>query len=214
MVVTLKSKQDGDYLFLANAILSFATDGGGDTAVSPIQVGLFAGADGGNLKRRAHIVELYDSVRPSLFAYLCCIGLTSEEAEDVIQESFLRLVRSFPDGGAEQNLRGWLFRVAHNASMDLFRSGRRRDSQMSTEEDSFVQAQVDLALTPEELVIKKEQLRHLRAAMSCLTSQQRYAVLLRAEGLRYREIAAVLEISTQRVAELVQRALVRLAGEL
>jgi DNA-directed RNA polymerase specialized sigma24 family protein len=50
--------------------------------------------------------------------------------------------------------------------------------------------------------------------MSRLTQLQRYAVLLRAEGLRYREISEVLGVSTQRVIELVQRALARLSGDL
>jgi DNA-directed RNA polymerase specialized sigma24 family protein len=50
-------------------------------------------------------------------------------------------------------------------------------------------------------------------AIARLTPQQRYAVLLRSEGLRYREIGEVLGMGTKRVAELIQRALVRLAGD-
>jgi RNA polymerase sigma-70 factor (ECF subfamily) len=73
---------------------------------------------------------------------------------------------------------------------------------------------VDSSLSPEELVIRKEELSRVQAAMSRLTQQQRYAVLLRAEGLRYREISEVLGVSTQRVIELVQRALARLSGDL
>jgi RNA polymerase sigma factor (sigma-70 family) len=52
------------------------------------------------------------------------------------------------------------------------------------------------------------------SALGRLTPQQRAAVLLRAEELRYREIAAVLGVSTKRISELIQRALALLAGNL
>jgi RNA polymerase sigma factor (sigma-70 family) len=96
--------------------------------------------------------------------------------------------------------------------MDLFRSGRRYIAESG--EASPVIELIDTSLGPEERAIKQQELRRVWAAMGRLTEQQRYAVLLRAEGLRYREIGTVLGMNTQRVAELVQRALARLAGEL
>jgi RNA polymerase sigma-70 factor (ECF subfamily) len=96
--------------------------------------------------------------------------------------------------------------------MDTFRASRKY-LDTGSEEEGPVES-VDPALNPEEIAIKQEALVRLRTAMTRLTPQQRYAVFMRAEGLRYREIAAVLNISTQRVAELVQRALTRLAGDL
>jgi RNA polymerase sigma-70 factor (ECF subfamily) len=196
---------------LAQSILWLSAGGSGPDVALPAHRGLRADADQANLKGRNHIIELYDSLRPSLFAYLCCLGLSSEEAEDLIQESFLRLVRHLLSEGDEQNLRGWLFRVAHNLSIDLFRSGRK---QTETARDDDFASWVDPGLNPEEIAIKKEELIRLRAAMARLTAQQRSTVLMRAEGLRYREIAGVLGISVQRVAELVERALTRLAGDL
>jgi RNA polymerase sigma-70 factor (ECF subfamily) len=198
---------------LGQSVLWFSAGRVGRDAAVPAYLGLLTGADQGNLKRRNHIIELYDSLRPSLFAYLCCLGLSSDEAEDLIQESFLRLVRHLLSEGDEQNLRGWLFRVAHNLSIDLFRSGRKQ-MESARDDDSATLDWVDPALNPEEIAIKKEELIRLRVAMSRLTPQQRFTVLMRAEGLRYREIAGVLGISLQRVAELVERALTRLAGDL
>ena len=166
-----------------------------------------------SMKRRNQIGELYDSLRPSLFAYLSCIGLSSHESEDVVHETFLRLVKHLLKGGDESNLRGWVFRVAHNAAMDLSRSSRTVPAGLATAEELPVAEPRDIALNPEEAAIRQEDLRNLRAAMARLTEQQRYAVLLRAEGLRYREIAGVLGVSPQRVADLVTRALTRLAGD-
>ena len=142
------------------------------------------------------------------------MGLSVEEAEDVIQESFLRLLRHLANKRDAENLRGWLFRVAHNLTMDLFRAGKRYLSESMDDESSPVLGIADTSLGPEELAIKGDELRRIWAAMERLTQPQRQAVLLRAEGLRYREISDVLGISTQRVGELVQRALARLAGDL
>ena len=174
---------------------------------------VLAWVDQGKLNRRNNLVELYDSLRPSLFAYLTCIGLKVDEAEDVIQESFLRLVRHVLKRGNEENLRGWVFRVAHNTAIDLSRAARDSSARIVSADDCSVPEPLDLAPNPEEVSIRKEELRNLRAAMARLTTQQRYAVLLRAEGLRYREIAGVLGVSVQRVADLVQRAMIRLAGD-
>ena len=77
----------------------------------------------------------------------------------------------------------------------------------------LLDAHVDPNLNPEEVFLKKEQLHRMAAAVSRLNEKQRQCLHLRAEGLRYREIAAVLGVSTQRVADVVQSALVRLAGE-
>src|SRR5258708_22483122 len=76
-------------------------------------------------RTRQCIIDLYDHLRPSLRAYLCCLGLSSDQAEDVIQESFLRLVRHRFQQGARDNLRAWVFRVAHNLSMNVHWSQRR-----------------------------------------------------------------------------------------
>jgi len=200
-------------LSLGQSSLWLLSVGGGRDAIFPSRLALLTGADQGHLKRRNQIVELYDSLRPSLFAYLSCLGLSSDEAEDLIQESFLRLVRHLVANGDHENLRGWLFRVAHNLTMDLFRSSRRRVEATPDHELTTLDS-ADPGLNPEEIAIKKEEFGRLQAAMGRLTPQQRYTVLMRVEGLRYREIARVLGISTQRVAEVVQRALTRLAGDL
>lgn len=155
---------------------------------------------------RQRIIELYDHLRPSLHAYLCSLGLTKEHSEDVIQETFLRLLRHFVEQGTDENLRAWVFRVAHNLSMDFHRSERRwvRDNQ--TEPHPVLRQRVDPAPNPEQKIILDERMMQFEDAFARLTPKQRHCVLLRAEGLRYRVIAQVLGVSVQRVGELMQRA--------
>jgi RNA polymerase sigma-70 factor, ECF subfamily len=65
--------------------------------------------------------------------------------------------------------------------------------------------------TPERMILEKEKFRQLEKAIRELTEFERECLLLRAEGLRYREISEVLGISTSTVGETVSRAIKKLA---
>src|SRR5271169_6820821 len=58
--------------------------------------------------------DLYRELRKPLLRYLAGLGLTMEEAQDVVQDAFLSLHKHFAAGGSQEDIRGWLFRVAHN----------------------------------------------------------------------------------------------------
>jgi RNA polymerase sigma-70 factor (ECF subfamily) len=65
--------------------------------------------------------------------------------------------------------------------------------------------------TPERAVLKKEKFERLGKAIRLLTESERECLLLRAEGLRYREIGEVLGVSTSTVGDTVERAIKKLA---
>ena len=178
-----------------------------------VSMSLFAAADEPQPARETQVIELYDRLRPSLLTYLGGLGLTLSEAEDVVHDAFIRLFEHLAKREEEQNLRGWLFRVVHNLAMDLFREGRQIH-QVDAGTVDPLDMLIDSSFSPEERAIRSEELRRMWSALGRLTEQQRSAVLLRAEELRYREIAEILGVSIKRVSELVQRALARLAGDL
>jgi len=174
---------------------------------------LFAAAPKRELRRK-QIADLYDEVRPSLFAYLMGMGIRADRAEDIVQEAFLRLVRHLLSGGKEDNLPGWLFRVAHNLCIDMYRSDQRIFFEKVPEDEVGSSDHISSQPTPEQTYLHNEYLMRIRLAMSRLTPRQRSCVLLRAERLRYRDIAPVLGVSVQRVCRLMSKALGRLAEEL
>jgi DNA-directed RNA polymerase specialized sigma24 family protein len=57
---------------------------------------------------------LYRELRKPLLRYLVCLGLSTDEAQDVVQDAFLSLHRHLASGRSQENIRSWLFRVAHN----------------------------------------------------------------------------------------------------
>ncbi len=162
-------------------------------------------------------IDLYDQLRPLLHARLRGLGLTAEDAEDVAHESFLRLLRHLLEARTDENLRGWIFRVAHNLSMDVHRSNRHYQHSAPLESERGRQDHhdaADPAPDPEDVLIQEERFLRLQQGLMQLTVQQRNCVMLRAQGLRYREIASSLGISVQRVAKLLERSTCQLAANL
>src|SRR5580693_6790874 len=69
---------------------------------------------------------LYRELRKPLLRYLVCIGLSADEAQDVVQDAFVSLQRHLAAGGSQENIRSWLYRVAHNRARNRQNSYHRR----------------------------------------------------------------------------------------
>jgi RNA polymerase sigma-70 factor (ECF subfamily) len=152
------------------------------------------------------VTTLYRELREPLLRYLVCLGLSSDEAQDVVQDTFLSLHRHLTSGGPQDNIRGWVFRVAHNQARNRQGSYHRRFGESL---DAEFEAVLD-ETTPERLVLEKEKFKRLGKAITLLTDSERECLLLRAAGLRYREISEALEIPTSTVGDTVERAIKKL----
>ena len=162
----------------------------------------------------AEVVRLFDELRAGLFRYLRWRGSTAEEADDAIQETFLRLYTHLSAGGSRENLRAWVFRVAGNLVRDDRKSGRRRFSQPLDAECVASNSWTDPGAGPEQQAISEECTRRLHAAIGRLPVLERECLALRGEGFRYREIGGILGIGTSTVADVLRRAFDALAREL
>jgi len=155
----------------------------------------------------SEVTTLYRELRKPLLRYLVCLGLSRDEAQDVVQDAFLSLQRHLASDGTQENIRGWLFRVAHNQARNCQTSYHRRFSEPLEGEMDFLAG----GATPEQRVLEKEKFRRLAAGIRMLTESERECLLLRAGGLRYREIGEVLGIATSTVGDTVERAIKKLA---
>jgi RNA polymerase sigma-70 factor (ECF subfamily) len=70
------------------------------------------------LKLEEQITQLFAELRQPVRRYLLCLNVSPMEAEEIIQDTFLRFYRHLHSGGREDNLRGWIFRVAHNIGIN------------------------------------------------------------------------------------------------
>jgi RNA polymerase sigma-70 factor (ECF subfamily) len=161
---------------------------------------------------QAHVLELYDELRGPVFRYIVCLGAGPDDADEIVQETFLRAYKHLRRGGETLNLRGWLFRVAHNLAINQFKKQRR----LSTDTTEMVNAAstvADPSPDAEAVLLSGERLRYICAALKTLSPQERQCVNLRSEGLRYREIADVMGIGVSTVADSLRRAITKLVGE-
>ncbi len=161
---------------------------------------------------REQILELYDEFRPRLFRYLSSLLVKRHHAEEIIQETFMRLTAELVEENDIENVQGWIVRVAHNLAVDLLKKHGRDWLRMVDLTSPEALNIVDPTLGPEEVTLKKNQIQRMEAALLTLTSQQREAFRLRAEGIRHKDIALVLGVSEQRAAFVVKEAMVRLAA--
>src|SRR5271166_1910519 len=123
----------------------------GDSLPLPLPLARFA-ADS------CEATTLYRELRKPLLRYLVCLGLTADEAQDVVQDAFVSLHRHLAAGGSHVNIRSWLFRVAHNAACNHRNSYQQR---FNAPLDAKVEASVIDEATPERAVLEKEKFRRL-----------------------------------------------------
>jgi RNA polymerase sigma-70 factor (ECF subfamily) len=164
-----------------------------------------AGGRRGGLEEE--VVDLFDQFREPLLRYLYRFGLATADGEEIIQEVFLSLFQHLNRGKSRENLRGWLFRVAHNlASRRRYRIRRDLDGLAGAAELA-----VDPGPSPETQVANSQMQQRMLAVVEALPEQCRRCLYLRAEGFRYREIAGILEISLGAVSLSLARSLARIA---
>jgi len=157
------------------------------------------------------VIELFDELRNRLLRYLLALGVPAQDGEEVIQEAFLALYQHLQRGKSRQNLRGWMFRVAHNLGLKRRLARTREATHVLASEDRLASAWPDPAENPEEQLLSGQRQKRLQAVLRALPEQDRWCLSLRAEGLRYRQIAEVLDISLASVSASLARSLARLS---
>ena len=151
------------------------------------------------------VVALFDQLRERLLRYLLSLGLPVSDGEEIVQEVFLALFEHLRRERSRENLRGWIFRVAHNLALKR-RQRAQRDGQTLGELQL-----VDPAPDPESQAAARQKQQRLVAVLRVLPELDRHCLFLRAEGLRYREIAKVLDVSLGAVSLSLGRSLARMA---
>lgn len=147
----------------------------------------------------------YDREHLPLRRYLKLTGVNESTAQEIVQETFLRLHRHLRADGDRTNLRAWCYRVAQNLARNEQAAARQK--RWAPLEEDMVQEAVP---TAESQLLIREREEKLRKAIGKLSAAERECLMLRSQGLKYREIAAVLDISISTAAENVQRGLQRL----
>ncbi len=159
------------------------------------------------------LTEAFEAERRGLLAHAYRMLGAYHEAEDVVQDTYLRALRGWDAFERRSSLRTWLYRIATNVCLTMIEGRRRRALSSGLEPDESGLELEPFPTDPADLVIARESVRlAFVAGLQHLTPQQRAVLLLR-EVLTFSaaETSEALDISVPAVKSTLQRARARLA---
>jgi len=146
----------------------------------------------------AEVMRLFGEHGTSLFRFCRSTLGGASDAEDVVQDAFLKLLHHLQSGGDRSNLKSWLFTVAANGCRDRVRWRVRWVPWRAELDDRTVDP---VEATPD--------VGRARQAFRALAPRDRLLLSLRANGLSYREMAGAAGIREHSVGRLLARAIDR-----
>jgi RNA polymerase sigma-70 factor (ECF subfamily) len=146
---------------------------------------------------------LFEAHGEAVYRFAAVLVRHHQDAEDVVQETFLKLLRHLQSGGDLSNERGWIFTVAAHAARDRQRRRARWAPWLPAHD-----GRVPPPVFPDE----DGRLKAARDALRRLPERDRLLLSLRAQGLSYLEIAAAASIRPASVGRLLARAVDRWTG--
>jgi RNA polymerase sigma-70 factor (ECF subfamily) len=162
---------------------------------------------------RQRVAELYEAHRDGIYRFLTGHGLPPALAQERTQDVFVDLFVALQKGGRVESEQGWLYTVAARSAVDYWRRERSTlQVELDLEKGPAAQAQSG-DLSPEAQTEHRERERRIAAALGRLSKEHRLCIQLRMQGLRYREIAKILGVSTSTAAEWLVSAVNSLRGE-
>lgn len=142
--------------------------------------------------------------RPALFRYCARMTGSVSDGEDAVQDTLVKTVQSFPGFGALADPKAWLFRVAHNAAIDILRDRQRAPQALG---DELLEAVVDPAASGDTRWVARSALRHF---MWLTPSERSCVVLMDVLDYSLQEIAEITGKTTLAVKSALHRGRTRL----
>lgn len=154
----------------------------------------------------AELAAIYEERRGEILAFLVGMTRDPDVAEDLLQDTFIRLVREARAGRMPEQVRPWLYRTAANAAIDR---GRRGASLARLLPRLLDRSEPD---PPEHAYLRSERDAALHAALGRLPADRRAALLLAARGFSGHEVADLLGRTEGATRTLLCRARLEMRG--
>jgi RNA polymerase sigma-70 factor (ECF subfamily) len=152
---------------------------------------------------QAEFEELVKDIRPQLHRYATRMVGSVVDAEDVVQEALVKAYNSLPSLTSQTNLRGWLFRIAHNKAIDHLR--RYNHPAMEQLDENALIAEPDLPLEEQELVAVA-----LLVFLKLAPRQRSCVILKDVLGYSLAEISELLNATVPEIKAALHRGRTRL----
>ena len=143
----------------------------------------------------------------ALYGYALTLTRDQTEAEDLVQETYLRAVRAANQPDVDSNLKAWLFVIMRNAWLNVVRHHHNGQRIFDLDTDEPVNGANDADSNPHVVYLRKLERQQVRDAIDELPANYREIVVLRdIEGFSYQEIATVLNCPAGTVMSRLGRA--------
>ena len=156
--------------------------------------------------------------RHSRYVFNVAYRLTgsAQDAEDIVQDTFLKAYRQLSRFEARADFRTWIHRIAVNRSIDLIRSRKHRELGQDPEDlERGADAAVPVAAGPDRLLLSVEIRERVSEGLAHLTPSERLAFTLRhVEGLPIREVASAMGLKTEAAKNSIFRAVRKMRAAL
>lgn len=159
--------------------------------------------------------ELYEKYHHDVFQFLFYMVKNRETAEDLVQEVYIRVLKSYSKFQGKSSEKTWLFSIARNVAIDWFRKQKNWKQRLIDKFDWTEQQIKDDRPFPEEISLQKEELRLIMKCLNKCTLNQRIVIIMRYfNELSISETAESLNWSESKVKTTQHRALKALKGYL
>jgi RNA polymerase sigma-70 factor (ECF subfamily) len=162
----------------------------------------------------AGFAELAMPYMSALYAAALRMTRNPSDAEDLVQETYLRAYRGFDGFQEGTNLKAWLYRILTNTFINTYRAKKRRPEQTELDdvEDFYLYRRLggleaaDANRSTESEVLESIPDDEVKAALESIPEQFRMAVILAdVEGFSYKEIADILDVPIGTVMSRIHR---------
>ena len=152
--------------------------------------------------------ELYQKYHQDVFQFLFYMVRNKEQAEDLVQEVYIRVFKSFHRFEGKSSEKTWLFSIARNVAIDFFRKQKGWKERILDKFDWSTNQVKDDYPIPEEVTLQNEEIQSIYKCLEYCTLDQRAVIVLRyLNDLSIAETAAALGWTESKVKTTQHRAL-------
>ncbi|MGP4076979.1 RNA polymerase sigma factor SigX [Halobacillus sp. K22] len=146
--------------------------------------------------------ELYDNYHHDLFQYLIYMVKDRNLAEDLVQEVYIKVLKSYDSFDGRSTEKTWLLSIARHVAIDHFRKQKRKRNRIMDFFDWNEKGEQlkDYASLPDEIAIQNDEMKQVYKALDNCTVDQRNVIIFRfIQGLSIQETAEILNWSESKV---------------
>ncbi|MBI2448463.1 RNA polymerase sigma factor [Candidatus Microgenomates bacterium] len=153
----------------------------------------------------AYIIERYEKQLTRYIGRISSAG--KEDTEDLLQEIFIKVYQNINSFDPDLKFSSWLYRIAHNQTIDYFRKNKNKSALISLDDDNGLAEVLQSEFDLEKDLAKKDLKKEIIKTLEKMEAKYREILILKfLEEKSYREISDILQKPEGTVATLINRA--------